>query len=97
MTMSTETRMPESEGLRERAIKRLKKKSDFRIHLLIYVTVNAFLVVVWAMTGSGFFWPIFPIAGWGIGVVANAWDAYGADVPTESQISHEMRKLSERR
>ena len=95
--MSTETRMPESEGLRERAIRRLKKKSDFRIHLLIYVMVNAFIVVVWAMTGSGFFWPILPMAGWGIGVVANAWDAYGNDAPTESQISHEMRKLSDRR
>jgi hypothetical protein len=97
MTMSAEMKIPESEGLRERAVRRLKKKSDFRIHLLIYVMVNAFLVVVWAMTGSGFFWPVFPMAGWGIGVVANAWDAYGRDVPTESQISHEMQKLSERR
>jgi len=94
--MSTAT--PESEELRERAVKRLKKKSDFRIHLLIYVMVNAFLVVVWAMTGAGVFWPIFPIVGWGIGVVANAWDAYGGgDVPTESQISREMEKLSKRR
>jgi len=95
--MSAEMRIPETEGLRERAVRRLKKKSEFRIHLLIYAMVNAFLVVVWAMTGSGFFWPIFPIAGWGIGVVANAWDAYGTDVPTESQISHVMGKLSERR
>ena len=78
-------------------MKRLKKKSDFKIHLLIYVTVNAFFVTVWAMTGSAFFWPIFPIAGWGIGVIANAWDAYGRDVPTESQIRHEMDKLSEHR
>jgi 2TM domain len=88
---------PESDGLRERAVKRLKKKSDFRIHLLIYVMVNAFLVVTWVMTGSGFFWPIFPIVGWGIGVVANAWDAYRTDVPTESQITEEMKRLSERR
>ena len=95
--MSTELRAPETDELRERAVKRLKKKSDFKIHLLIYLTVNAFLVIVWAMTGSPFFWPIFPIAGWGIGVMANAWDAYGRDVPTESQIRHEMDKLSEPR
>jgi hypothetical protein len=30
-------------------------------------------------------------------VVANAWDAYGRDVPTESQIRHEMDRLNERR
>ena len=88
---------PDNDGLRERAVKRLKKKNDFRIHLLIYVMVNAFLVVTWAMTGSGFFWPVFFIVGWGIGIVANAWDAYGRDVPTESQIAEEMKKLSEHR
>lgn len=85
------------DGLRERALRRLKKKSDFRIHLLMYVMVNALLVGTWAMTGSGFFWPIFPIAGWGIGVVANAWDAYARDVPTETQIAEEMKRLSESR
>jgi hypothetical protein len=63
---------PEDDGPRERVVSGLDKKSDFRIHLLIYVLVNGLLVVIWAMTGSGFFWPIFPMAGWGIGVVANA-------------------------
>jgi hypothetical protein len=97
MTMSTEMQAPETLGLRERAVKRLKKKSDFHVHLLIYMTVNAFLVAVWAVTGAGFFWPVFPLAGWGIGVIANAWDAYARDVPTENQIRHEMEKLGERR
>ena len=95
--MSSEIGGAEGDGLRERALSRLKKKRDFHIHLLIFVMVNAFLVTIWAMTGSGFFWPIFPMVGWGIGLVANAWDAYGRDVPTESQIEHEMEKLSGRR
>ncbi len=51
--------------LRERALKRLRKKSDFRVHLLIYLAVNAFVVVIWAWTGSGFFWPVFLIFAWG--------------------------------
>jgi hypothetical protein len=68
-----------------------------KIHLLIYLTGNGSLVAVWAMTGSPFFWPIFPIAGWGIGVMANAWEAYGCDVPTESQIRQEMDRLSQPR
>jgi 2TM domain-containing protein len=95
--MSTEPRYPETADLRDRAVRRLKKKSDFRVHLLIYVMVNAFLVAIWAVTGAGFFWPIFPLAGWGIGVVANAWDAYARDVPTESQIRDEMERLSKER
>jgi hypothetical protein len=90
---STTEPMTGEQALRERAVRRLKKQSDFRVHVLIYLMVNTFLVVIWAMTDAGFFWPIFPIAGWGIGVVANAWDAYGRDVPTESQIIREMDRL----
>src|ERR1041385_1863453 len=61
---------------RAAAVDRLKKKSDFRAHFLAYVTVNALLLSIWAATGRGFFWPVFPLFGWGIGVVFNWWDAY---------------------
>lgn len=93
-TMSTG--LPESTDLRERAVKRLKKKHDFHVHLVIYLMVNSMIVIVWAMTSQGFFWPIFPLVGWGVGVVANAWDAYGGDEPTEDQIAREMGRLGRR-
>jgi hypothetical protein len=81
--------------LRERAIKRLKKRRDFFGHLLVYALVNAFLVVIWAVTtdADGFFWPIFPIVGWGIGVVMNAWDVYRNDEFDEEQIRREIERL----
>ena len=79
--------------LHDLALHRLRKQSDFRVHLLIYVLVNTMIVVVWAWTGVGFFWPIFPIVGWGIGVGANAWDAYGRKPVTEERIQREMRRL----
>jgi hypothetical protein len=28
-------------------------------------------------SGHGFFWPMFPIAFWSIGMIMNAWDVYG--------------------
>lgn len=79
--------------IRERAIERLKKKRDFKTHVLVYVTVNTFLVVIWAVTGAGFFWPIFPLLGWGIGVVANAWDVYGRKPISEEEIRREADRL----
>ena len=82
--------------LREEAIRRLKKKRDFRTHLLTYVLVNALLVVIWAVTSAGFFWPIFPIMGWGIGVALNAWDVYGRPQITEEQIRREQERLRSR-
>jgi hypothetical protein len=79
--------------LREQAVQRLKKKRDFKTHLLMYLAVNAFLVVIWAVTSAGFFWPIFPILGWGIGVVANAWDVYGRKPISEGEIRRETDRL----
>jgi hypothetical protein len=84
------------EELRDRAIQLLRKKSDLRAHLLAYVLINAFLVGIWAVTGAGFFWPVFPIMGWGIGVAFNVWDVYRRQAPTEEQVHREMESLRRR-
>lgn len=42
---------------------------EFDEHLRAYLSVMALLVVIWALTGAGYFWPIWPILGWGLGVV----------------------------
>ena len=82
-----------TDDLREQARKRLKKKRDFRTHVVMYVLVNAMLVVIWAVTDSGFFWPIFPIAGWGIGLVADAWATFGEKPISDAEIDREVEKL----
>ena len=84
-------------ALRERAVKRLKKRRDFYGHILVYLLVNSFLIVIWAVTSpGGFFWPVFPLVGWGIGVVMNAWDVYVADEVDEDKIQREMEHLAHR-
>ena len=83
--------------LRERAIGHLKKRRDFHAHLLVYVLVNASIVVIWAVTGhGGFFWPIFVMIPWGIGVVMNAWDVYHNDDFGEVEVRREMERLDRR-
>ena len=53
------------------------------------------MVLIWFMTGgNGFFWPVFPMAFWGIGVAMNAWDVYRAADFSEAEIRNEMRKLA---
>ena len=82
----------QDDRLRQLAIERLKKRSEFGAHLLAYVLVNTFFVAIWAVTGNGFFWPIFPILGWGIGLAFNAWDVYRRP-PTEERIRREIEDL----
>ncbi|MDP9336475.1 MAG: 2TM domain-containing protein [Actinomycetota bacterium] len=46
----------------------------FNIHLGVYIAVNLFLVMVWVLTSDGFKtmpWFLFPLGGWGIGLVAH--------------------------
>ena len=92
--MVTDTR---EQAARDRAIAQLKKRRDFRGHLLVYVLVNAFLVAIWAITSDhGFFWPVFVIGAWGIGLVMNAWDVYWRRDITEADIQQTMRREHER-
>ncbi len=42
--------------------------ASFQGHLTTYTLTMAMLIGIWALTGGGFFWPFFPIAGWGIGL-----------------------------
>ena len=79
--------------LRQRAVRRLKKRRDFYTHLLVFTLVNGFVVAIWAVTGQGFFWPIFPMVGWGIGLVMNGWDAFRDEDFDEEQIQREIRRI----
>jgi 2TM domain len=80
------------EERREAAVKRLKDKRDFRNHVAAYVLVNGLLVAIWALSGGGYFWPIWVIAGWGIGLAFNAWAVYFERPITEDDIRKEMER-----
>ncbi|MGB5188088.1 MAG: 2TM domain-containing protein [Acidimicrobiia bacterium] len=76
---------------RDAAIERIKEKRDFRIHVVIYLVVNVFLVGVWAVSGGGYFWPGWVIAGWGIGLVLHGWQVYRGERPiSDEEIRREM-------
>ena len=50
------------------AIERIQAKRGFGVHATVYVAVNLLLIAVWAITSRGYFWPIWPILGWGVGL-----------------------------
>jgi hypothetical protein len=64
---------PEPAGVPGRA----RRRRPDRDHLRAYIAVNAMLVAIWALTGAGYFWPIWPILGWGIGVIADSGGSLG--------------------
>jgi hypothetical protein len=53
--------------------------TGFGEHLRVYLAVQALLIAIWAVTGAGYFWPIWPLLGWGIGVVVHGICDSGTD------------------
>lgn len=81
------------EQLREAALKRIKKRKDLYGHMVAYVIVNAFLVLVWYLTNAGYFWPMWVMIGWGVGLAFNAWDVFGRKDISEADVRAEMDKM----
>jgi len=75
---------------REAAVERVRAKRDFKRHVAVYVVVNLLLIGIWALSDGGFFWPIFVILGWGVGLLINGWDAYFKKPISEEEIQREM-------
>ena len=76
---------------RENARKRIKRRRDLQGGAVAYVVINAFLIGVWAMTGRGYFWPGWILAGWGVGMVLGLWDYVRGPV-TERDIDDELNR-----
>jgi hypothetical protein len=52
-----------------RAPRAPRRSARRRPELAAFVAVNLMLIVIWAATGAGYFWPIWPLLGWGIGLI----------------------------
>jgi fatty acid desaturase len=42
-----------------------RRRRSRRPDVRIFVAVMALLVAIWALTGAGYFWPVWPLVGWG--------------------------------
>ena len=73
------------------ARKRLERKRKFQGDVVAYVVVNAFLIGIWAVGGSGYFWPGWVLAGWGVLLVLDAWNVYFRRPITEADVEKELR------
>lgn len=79
---------------RQFAVNRIRAKRAFWVHLSVYILVNAFLVLIWALFSIGYFWPIWPVLGWGIGLVAHAVTVFLAPMDvSEERIDLELERL----
>ncbi len=90
------TQLSEQE-MYELAKKRVKAKRDFYTHLVVYVVINAILVILWwAVTGAGYPWFLWALGGWGVGLLFNFLGVFVLDKDTaweKRQIEKEIEKM----
>ena len=85
----------ENKNSYERAKERVQGKVGFITHLVIYLFVNGFLAVINLLTAPGNLWFIFPLAGWGLGLLIHGLRVYlfcGQASITERMIQQEMER-----
>lgn len=73
-----------------------QRRVSFKYHLVTYIIINAFLWIVWAMSGSkndhnGLPWAIWPTLGWGLGLFFHFLGAYV--FPKQNAVEKEYEKL----
>jgi len=76
---------------REQARKRVENKHKFRGDVVAYVIINVLLIGIWVLSGAGYFWPGWVLAGWGVLLLLDAWNLYFRRPITEAEIDEEMR------
>ncbi|RPH93688.1 MAG: hypothetical protein EHM72_16135 [Calditrichaeota bacterium] len=59
----------DEEKLYEEAREIVEAKKGFYIHFIIYVIMSGVMYLVWRFTWTGYRWYIWPILGWGVGVL----------------------------
>ena len=77
------------------------KRAKFQRSVVSYFIINAFLWIIWWFTSGtygknmGMPWPIWPMMGWGIGLVFQYLEAYGGG--KKGLIDKEFEKLKKDR
>lgn len=84
---------------RKQALKRLQQKREFRTHLTVYWLVMTLLVAIWLLTGGwgSYFWPVWPMLGWGLAVAIHGGTLVTEREPTEEEIAAEAARMRARR
>jgi hypothetical protein len=87
-----------NDDIRAVAMSRLKKKSDFKSFLVVWLFVSAVVTGIWFFATPGIlFWPGFVIGGMGIGALVSWWDAYGPlGSITEADIDAEVERMKKK-
>ena len=53
-----------------------QQRKEFKSHLFAFMAINGFLVLLNLVVSPGYFWAIYPMLGWGLGLLLHGIKVY---------------------
>ena len=78
----------------EQARKRIEDEKGFYGNLAAYLVVNTLLVAINLISDPSYFWAIWPMLGWGVGVATHAFSVFGLPGIGRSWEERRLRALT---
>jgi hypothetical protein len=85
----------DDQELYRRARERVEEIKGFYVHLITYLLVNAGLFVINILTSPGTYWFVWPLFGWGIGIIAHAIGTFGPGMFGRAWEERKVREIVE--
>lgn len=95
MSAAPEPLEPDLDQEQMRAVAQVQRWHDFKAHVGAYLLINAVLVIIWAITGGGAFWPGISLAAWGLGLSSQHFLNSFAPI-TAQRVRRELRRPRDR-
>ena len=73
----------------------LQRWRDFQAQIAAYLMVNIVFVLIWALDGHGFFWPVYPLVGWAFGLSFQHFSAVLRGQITDEDVRRKLRPGAE--
>jgi hypothetical protein len=86
---------PELDPEQMRAVAQVQRWHDFKAHVGAYLLINAVLIIIWATTGGGTFWPGVSLLAWGLGLSSQHFLNSFAPITPET-VRRELRRSRDR-
>jgi hypothetical protein len=72
---------------RSAAIVRIRRRRALITHAAVFAVVELALVLIWALTSRDYFWPVWPLLGWGLALGIHAAVALTRGPVTEADVA----------
>jgi 2TM domain len=69
----------------------LQRWRDFQAQVAAYLAVNIVFVIIWAVSGRGFFWPVYPLVGCAVGLSFQHFSAVLRGQITDENVRRKLR------